>query len=196
MFVRNWMSKPAITTNPDTSVFDAARLMESKQIRRLPVVSADGELVGIITKSDLQAVVGRSRRPEAAQRKSRKIRVGGVMTRAPVTLHPDETLEHAAQIMLRKGVSGLPVVADGKLVGIITESDAFRALGAILGFQQRGARVVLSTPASGDLLTALQMAVGKFSIVGLVSYFDPEKKAWETVVRIRGRKPAPSEATV
>ncbi len=196
MFVRNWMSKPAITTTPDTSVFDAARMMETKQIRRLPVVSTDGDLVGIVTKSDLQTVVGRSRRPEAAQRKSRKIRVGNVMTRAPVTLHPDDTLELAAQVMLRKSVSGLPVVADGRLVGIITESDAFRALCAILGFQQKGARVVLSTPANGDLMAALQKAVGKFSIVGLVSYLDPEKKAWETVVRLRGRKTALSEAAV
>jgi acetoin utilization protein AcuB len=193
MFVKSWMSKPAIIASPDMSIFDAARLMEVRHIRRLPVVR-EGQLVGIVTKSDLQAAVGLSRRPEAALRKSRRIRIGKVMSARPVTVDPDDTLEMAAQIMLRKSISGLPVVSEGKLVGIVTESDVFRALCTILGFQQRSARIVLSTPENGDLLGALDKAVGRYRILGLVSYFDPGARAWETVVRLKGRKAGVPEA--
>lgn len=191
MFVRNWMSSPAITVVPDTAAFDAVRLMEVRRIRRLPVLQ-EGRLVGIVTKSDLQAAIGLSCRPEAAIRKSRHIRVRKIMTPRPIVIDPHDTLEMAAQVMLRKSISGLPVVSDGKLLGIVTESDIFRALCTILGFQQRSARVTLSTPANGNLLEALGKTVGRYRILGLVSYFDTGSRTWETVVRLRGRKGAAS----
>ncbi len=127
--VKHWMTRDVITITPNTSLFEAHRLMTSKRIRRLPVVDR-GKLVGIVTLGDV-----RSAEPSAASTLSvwemnnllAKLEVSEIMTREPTTISQEATISTVAEIMLEKKFSGLPVVDDtGKLVGIITESDIFR----------------------------------------------------------------------
>lgn len=127
--VKNWMTRDVITIVPDTSLHEAHRLMTEKRIRRLPVVDR-GKLVGLVTLGDV-----RSAEPSAASTLSvwemnnllAKLKVSEIMTREPVTISQEATISTVAEIMLEKKFSGLPVVDDqGKLVGIITESDIFR----------------------------------------------------------------------
>ena len=127
--VKHWMTRDVITITPDTSLHEAHRLMTEKRIRRLPVVDR-GKLVGIITLGDV-----RSAEPSAASTLSvwemnnllAKLKVSEIMTREPTTISQEATISTVAEIMLEKKFSGLPVVDDqGKLVGIITESDIFR----------------------------------------------------------------------
>lgn len=130
--VNEWMSSPVTTITLDMPIPDAHQMMKDKGIRRLPVVDKHDKLVGIVTIGDV-----REARPSDASTLSiwemnyllSKLKVEKVMTKNPLTVKPDAPIIDAAQIMLEKKISGVPVVDDaGNLVGILTESDIFRML--------------------------------------------------------------------
>jgi CBS domain-containing protein len=128
--VQDWMSENPIVVNPDATLADAYALMMEHEVRRLPV--AEHDLVGIVTYSDILRNVQWT--PDEADTATdtatglllseRKVR--DVMTYDPVTINPSATIQEAAERMLEFQVSGLPVVRNGKVIGIITESDIFR----------------------------------------------------------------------
>ncbi len=129
--VREWMTSPVISVSPTTSISSAHQIMKENGIRRLPVVE-DDRLVGIVTIGDV-----REASPSDATTLSiwelnylwAQLTVERVMTRKVLTITPDMCILDAAQIMLDSKVSGLPVVgSNGKLEGILTESDIFRML--------------------------------------------------------------------
>ena len=128
--IAEWMSTPPVVIAPSMSLEAAQRLMQQQHVRRLPVV-ADGQLIGIVTLGDLRAA-----QPSAASTLSiherrallGKVTVAACMTRDPLTVAPGASVLDAAQLILDHQVSGLPVVADGDVVGMITESDLFQLL--------------------------------------------------------------------
>ena len=128
MFVREWMTSPAILVHARQSAPEALRLMDQHKVRRLPVED-EGRLVGIVTKTDLQSKLG----PFPISWRRLKLLVTDAMTRDPVSIGPDERLEQAATLMLTHKISGLPVVEGGQVVGIVTESDIFRAFCEAMG---------------------------------------------------------------
>jgi CBS domain-containing protein len=138
-YVAEWMSTPPLIIAPSMSLEAAQRLMQRQHVRRLPVV-ADGRLIGIITWGDLRAA-----QPSVATTLSvyesrallDKVTVAACMTRDPLTVTPDAPVLDAAQLILDHKVSGLPVVADGSVVGVITESDLFRLLLSEAGGAER-----------------------------------------------------------
>jgi acetoin utilization protein AcuB len=147
MLVREWMGSDVLTVDENTSMMKALHLMKENNIRRLPVV-ARGSLVGIISDRDLK---------EASPSKATtldvhelyyllaEIKVKEIMTKNPFTVHPDETVERAAVVMLEHKVSGLPVVnSKSELVGIITQSDVFRAFVNITGIYKGGVQFAFS----------------------------------------------------
>ena len=141
MLIKDWMTKDPVTITEDTSMIKAIHIMKERRFRRLPVVSA-GKLVGMVTDRDLK---------EASPSKATsldvhelyyllaELQVNEIMSRNPISVSQDDTVEHAAQVMLEHTFSGLPVVAEGgKVVGIITQSDVFRAFIHITGVLQGG----------------------------------------------------------
>ena len=129
--VQDWMTADPVTITPDTTLTKAHRLMMEHSIRRLPVMK-NGRIVGIVTRGDV-----RGAEPSGATSVSiweinyllSRLKVEEIMTPRPYTVSVNATLAEAAQIMLKRKVSGLPVVDDvGTLVGIITESDIFRMI--------------------------------------------------------------------
>jgi adenylylsulfate kinase len=124
--VRKWMTARPVITAPQSTLYDADDLMREYNVRRLPVVDDEGELVGIITRSDVQRVVGSCETQEEVDLVLRATSVDEAMTEDPVTIEPDETIQDAAETMLEFEISGLPVLDEERLVGIITESDIFR----------------------------------------------------------------------
>lgn len=127
MIVGNRMTKEPITVGPDDLLIRASHKMQAGGFRRLPVVS-DGKLVGIVTERDLRQHRGYLEHTK----------INGVMTENPVTVVPATTLEEAAQILLERQIGGLPVVADGRLIGIITTSDILKAFLDVMGASQGG----------------------------------------------------------
>ena len=147
MLVREWMASDVLTVDENTSMMKALHLMKESNIRRLPVM-ARGSLVGIISDRDLK---------EASPSKATtldvhelyyllaEIKVKEIMTKNPVTIGADETVERAAVIMLEHKVSGLPVLNKKKeLVGVITQSDVFRAFVNITGIYKGGVQFAFS----------------------------------------------------
>lgn len=120
--VGDWMTRNPVIVLPSTPLPDAYALMQERRVRRLPVMDA-GKLVGIVTLGDLRQANVTVDNPEAA-----KMRVELVMTENVVTVTPQTTLRDAAKLMIKHKVSGLPVMDGPELVGIITESDIFRAI--------------------------------------------------------------------
>lgn len=126
--VRNWMTAPALVVMQETSLLEAYNFMTEHDIRRVPVVDRRHTLVGILTLSDVQRTVplffqGSDLSTDLLLNDQR---VNQVMTTDPITIAPDATVQDAAELMLEYQVSGLPVIEDGRVVGIITESDIFR----------------------------------------------------------------------
>lgn len=119
MLVRDQMSSPALTVRDDEDYKVALRMMQENALHHLPVVDADGQVVGMAAERDL--VLAATRYLQSA------VEVGEVMHRGAVTTRPDVALTDAVGLMLRHRIGGLPVVdADQHLVGLITETDIFK----------------------------------------------------------------------
>jgi acetoin utilization protein AcuB len=185
MYVREWMTSPAIVITAALPVQAALELMNSRSVRRLPVIER-GRLVGIVTRSDLHAVLG----IERATRRGHGKTVADVMARAPESVSADDTLERAAQIMLRHKVSGLPVVDGDRVAGILTESDLFRALCALLGIDEPGARIAVHVPEAQNPLEAVSKRLRGLALQNLSVRRNGTMGRWEVVMRVRGRVPA------
>jgi acetoin utilization protein AcuB len=131
--VHNWMSHPVLTVSPSTTLPEARRIMQEAGIRHLPVVN-DSELVGIVTWGDIRRVSPSDSTSLSVWEITTllaRIVVAQFMTRRPITVAPDTTISQAAHLMLEHKISGLPVLSGGRLVGILTESDLYRALMAL-----------------------------------------------------------------
>jgi CBS domain-containing protein len=143
MHVAALMNKNTVFVLPTTTVADAARMMLANRISGLPVLDAEGRLVGIVSEGDLlrraeletegkQAgwlkalLMPASAAEDYVVTRSRY--VSGVMTHNPVFVTPDTELSEAAQLMLRKRIKRLPVLEKGTLVGVISRTDLLRAL--------------------------------------------------------------------
>jgi len=127
MLVSNRMTREPETIEPQDLLSRAAHKMKAGGFRRLPVVS-DGKLVGILTDRDLRQHRGHFEHTK----------INGVMTENPITAAASMTVEEAAQIMLRHQIGGLPVVSEGRLVGMITVSDVLNAFLDVMGASKGG----------------------------------------------------------
>lgn len=129
--VKDWMTSPAITIDAKATLADARRLMQEARVRRLPVLK-NGALVGIFTLGDLHIAELTDALVQSGETFSEIVTqfstVEDVMTRAPLTVSPDDTLGQAITIMLAYKIGGMPVVSGGELVGVLTETDIYRAL--------------------------------------------------------------------
>lgn len=197
MKVKDRMSKNVVTIPMDGSINEAFRLMKEKNIRRLPVVERD-RLVGIITLSDLNKAA-----PSQATTLSifelnyllAKTRVKDIFSpeKELHTIGPDDYIEAAAKLMLAQEVSGLPVVDEGRLVGIITETDLFRALVDILGVKRPHTRIdALIADGPGGLagITGIMAARG-INIINTVMYYEPAVDKYKIQLRIEELDYAP-----
>jgi len=136
--VKAWMSGDPVALGPDASALEALDLMVDRGIRHLPVVDAERRVVGVVSLDDLRAALPVSvslRAPLSAPERelARDWCVGEVMTHAPETVTADTPLAEAADRMADRRIGCLPVVGDdGRLAGILSETDALRALATTL----------------------------------------------------------------
>jgi len=166
MLVGERMTRRPITITPDTPIEDALKLMKDERIRRLPVVDKKGRLVGIVTDKDLLYAS-----PSPVTSLSiyelhyllSKLTVQEVMTKEVITVTEDTPLEEAARLMADNKIGGLPVMRDGKLVGIITETDLFKIFLELLGARERGLRLSLLVPEEKGVLAQI---TGKIAQMG------------------------------
>ncbi len=182
MLVGERMSKPVITVSPEMPINDALNLMKREHIRRAPVVR-DGKLAGIISDKDL---LNASPSPVTTlsiwemNYMLSKITVSEVMTKNVMTITEDTPIEQAARIMADNKIGGLPVLRDGHVVGIITETDLFKIFIEMLGAREMGVRVTVLIEEKPGTLAKLTKAVaeagGDFVAFGMFSGEDPSNK--------------------
>ena len=120
MLVKELMSSAPVSLEPEEPVSAAARLMRERNIGVLPVCSADGRLVGMLTDRDIVT------RCVAFGTSAADTRVENIMTRGAVTAETDEPLSAALERMQREQVRRLPVTQDGRLVGMLSIADVAR----------------------------------------------------------------------
>jgi CBS domain-containing protein len=127
--VRVWMSAPPVVAH-DTMKLPAARqLLAELNIRRLPVVDAEGDLVGIVTEGDINRISDGPDGDMAEYNLYHRVKdlpVREFMRRPVLTVTPHTGLREAAQIMIEQHIHGVPVVLGKKVVGVITVSDLLR----------------------------------------------------------------------
>jgi CBS domain-containing protein len=143
MLVRDVMVAPVITVEPSTTVQEAAKLFVEKQISAVPVLDGDGNLVGIVSEGDLlhRVEAGTERRRSwwlhaliesdklaAEYVKSHGHKVSDVMTRDVITTSPQTPLHEIATLMERNAIRRLPVLENGKLVGIVSRANLLQAV--------------------------------------------------------------------
>jgi CBS domain-containing protein len=135
MRVRDIMSSPAVVIAPDATAPAAIALMRQHNVRHLPVVE-HGRLVGIISRGDLrEASISEAISADIYELNFmlHRLTVSNLMTRKVLTVTPDTSIVHAAELMIENKIAGLPVVDSGSaVIGIVTESDLFKILVAIL----------------------------------------------------------------
>ena len=139
MFVRNKMTTNPFTISPDATIPDAHEIMAKHKVRRLPVMK-NGKLVGIVSKEDIiQASPSKATTFSMGEITYllSKTKISQIMSKNIITISPDALLEEAAILMRDNEISFLPVVENGKLVGIITESNIFDAFIELLGFRKQ-----------------------------------------------------------
>ena len=152
-----WMARNPLTVEATTPVVEAARIMSQKHVRRLPVVEtrADGtHLLGIISSRDVIHAFPPDVNPfaiEGPDARGMPTTVLQIMTINPRTITADTPIETAAAMMCEHQIGALPVMRDKILVGIITESDIFRAFVSLFGSDEMGARITLDVTKGEDV---------------------------------------------
>jgi acetoin utilization protein AcuB len=145
------MSESPIVALERTNLHDALNLMLKHDIRRLPVLSDDGKLCGIVTLSDLYPYVNPVRlKGELTPADVEHLKTHSVseaMTREPVTCGPNTPLENVGALMREKKIGALPVLKEDHLVGIITDCDVLEALCGIARAGDNNVRICFSVPA-------------------------------------------------
>lgn len=188
MYVRDYMSTDPVTISPQDSVGDALELLKKHSIRRLPVM-AKNKLVGIVTEADLLKAS-----PSPASGLSiheinylfPKIKIKEIMVKDVVTIDPDAAIEEAAVVMRENKFGTLVVVKDGKMTGLITESDLFKAFIDVFGFDRPGVRIVAIFDDEIGSLGKLASLVSSLDIyiISLVITYDKDGRV-KTVMRLQ-----------
>ena len=191
MLVKERMSHPVITVHPDMPIQDALELMRKERVRRFPVVDQRGRLVGIVSERDLLHAA-----PSDATSLSiwevnylvSKIKVKKVMTSEVIKITEDTPLEEAARIMADHKIGGLPVVRNGQVVGIITETDLFKIFLEMLGAREPGLRLAALVPNVPDVLAKLTYAVCNIGgyILALGTFLGESSQNREVTIKVAG----------
>ncbi|WP_214401428.1 CBS domain-containing protein [Pseudonocardia lacus] len=126
MLARDVMSSPVITLRPDVPVHAAAALLVSHGFTGAPVVDRAERVIGIVTEADL--VRGRIVPDGWAVPEQPEPTVADVMTPAPISMQPDADLADVVALMLDEGIRSVPIVSDGRLVGVVSRRDALRVV--------------------------------------------------------------------
>ena len=194
MLVRDYMTRHPLLADPDMPAMEAQRYMVENKIRRLPVVGDGKRLLGLVTRQSLlvdPARLGSLNVWEIAGYLSR-LTVKDVMIKARdvVAIGPDVTIEEAARVMVEKKIGSLPVLEDGVVIGIITETDLLAQLMEMMATRICGVRatvrMVNDKPGELARLVAAIAAQG-WGIRALGgSVFPKDPTRWDAVIKIEG----------
>lgn len=189
MLVRDRMTKNPITIKPDLPVAEAMEWMRRENVRHFPVVDKESKLVGIVARDDLlyasPSPVTSLSMWEITYLMS-QVTVKEAMTKEVITTTEDTPLEEVARLMFDNKIGSLPVMRDGLLVGIITESDLFDAFLELFGGHEKGVRLTVLAPyykgSLADISTKITNAGGLILALNVFEGEDPSN--WGCTLKV------------
>ena len=164
MLVRERMSRNPYTISADAPMEEALKQMRANSFRHLPVVNKSGKLVGIVSETDLlyaSPTSAASLSIYEMQYLLSRLTVGQVMTKDVITVAEDTPVEDAASIMTDHKIGGLPVLRDGEIIGIITETDLFKLFMELLGARKKGVRLTMLVADVKGTLSKITAAIAQ-----------------------------------
>jgi len=193
MRIRDFMS-----TNVDekTSIHDAKKIMDAHRIRRLPVMKK-GKLVGLVTKHMLLEASpspATSLSIHELQYLLAKMTVKDIMVKRPYTISPDTPAEEALQLGQEMGYGAFPVMEDGRLVGMVTESDIVRLMTRVLGVREKGRRIdIKATKDFGNMQRIMKILDDHKTVLLSMMTLPPEHEDedWLVVLRLKSEDAEP-----
>ena len=186
MLVKNWMSAPAVTIDAQSSMQDAMSLLKERGISMLPVM--DGKrLVGIVTDRDLKKAS-----PSGATTLDihellyllSAIQVKDIMSKKPITVPPDYTIEETAEILMSNKISGVPVVdSDGGVLGVITHTDLFKVIISLTGIGKKGIQFAFRLEDRGGSILEVAQIIRQFGgrIVSILTSYEKAPEGYRNV---------------
>jgi acetoin utilization protein AcuB len=191
MIVGRRMTRNPITVKPDTPVTDAQALMRREKVHRLPVLDRHGKLAGIVSEKDLLYASPSPASTLDVYELSyllSKLKVDQVMTKNVVTITTDTPVEEAARVMADNDIGGVPVLEDGHLVGIITESDLFKLFIELFGTRRSGIRATLLVPEQRGELAQLSSAIAERggNIISMGTFLGDDDRNALVVLKVEG----------
>lgn len=201
MLVRERMSQPVISVPEDMPVLDALAKMKNEKVSRFPVVNKKGKMVGIVSDDDLL-----NASPSSATTLSvweinsllNKLTVERVMTQKVITIDDDTPIEEAARIMTDNRIGGMPVLQNGALVGMITETDLFRVFLELLGARESGVRLTALVKEKPGTLHKLTKAIDEAggNIIALSTFSGSDRSDRELTVKVNQIDPETLKQTI
>jgi acetoin utilization protein AcuB len=195
MRIKDFMSTNVVAVDGDTTLHDARKIMEAHKIRRLPVMRK-GKLVGLVTERMLLEAA-----PSPATALSihelqyllAKMTVKEIMVKAPHTVSPDMPAEEALQLGQDMGYGAFPVVDNGRLVGMVTESDIVRIMTRVLGVRIKGTRIDLKvTKQFGNMQRIMGILDDRKAVLlSLMTFLRPEEGDYMIILRIQAEDADP-----
>jgi len=183
MLVRNWMTQNVIMVDANDSVVDATKKLKENDIRMLPV-TRKGKLVGIVTDRDLK----RASASDATTLEVHellylisKIKVKEIMTKNPITVPFDFTVEETAEVLMKNKISGVPVLnGRNQISGIITQDDLFRAMISLTGLKSRGIQFAVQIEDRPGSIKEVADILRKYGgrMVSILSSYDRVQKGY------------------
>jgi acetoin utilization protein AcuB len=190
MRIRDFMSTNVVAVDEKTTIHDARKIMEAHKIRRLPVMKRD-KLVGLVTKHMLLEAS-----PSPATALSiyelhyllAKMTVKDMMVKNPYSVSPDMPAEEALQLGQEMGYGGFPVVEEGRLVGVVTESDIVRLMTRVLGLREKATRLdIKASKKFGNMQRILKVLDEQKTVLLSMMTIPPEQEDddWLIVLRLK-----------
>lgn len=195
MIIERRMTRNPVTATPDMNIQDAKELMVREKVHRLPVLDSEKKLVGVISEKDILEAAPSPVSTLSAYEMNylmSKLTVKKLMSRHPVTLDKNATIEEAARLMIDQDLSCLPVLEDGKLVGIVSKSDLFKILMELFGARHFGTRVEFLVDDRKGVLADITSAVSNknLNIVSYGTFAGNDENTAICTMKIQGAKPS------
>ena len=191
MIIERRMTKNPVTINPEASVVEASELMKKEKVHRLPVLDRDKNLIGVISEKDILFAT-----PSPASSLSihemayllSKLTVRKLMTKNPVTISRTTTVEEAARLMVDQDLSCLPVVEDGKLVGIVSKSDMFKILLELFGARHFGIRLSFLVDDKPGTIAAVSRVISDagYDIISFGTFMGTDPSTAICTIKVQG----------
>lgn len=191
MLVEEIMNTSIPTLTPSHTINDALQLLKEKRIRHIPIINSDKEVLGVVTDRDLKEATP-STLLSSHNLEIYDLPLEKIMTRNPIIGHPLDFVEETASIFYDNRIGCLPIVSQGKLVGMITESDLLYKFIELTGSHQPGSQIEVRVPNKPGVLFEVSKVFyeQKTNVLSVLVYPDKTNDDYKILVlRVKTMNP-------